>query len=79
MIDIDENVCAPEPPCNFFTANQFSPFFKQEDEELHRALFEAQGAIAPLQQIPRRIECELAKMEQLRRIPPGRASALAVE
>lgn len=70
VIDINENVCAPEPPRNFLTANQFSLFLKQEDEELHRALFETQGAIAPLQQIPRRIKCELAKMEQLRRTCP---------
>jgi len=67
VIDINENVGIPESLCNLFAGNQLSMSFDKQDQQLHRPSFEPQAAVAPLEQVPRRIQSELTKMESLRR------------
>jgi hypothetical protein len=62
MINIEENVRTPKAARYLLARHQLPMSFDQQDEQLHRAFLEAHGAGAPLEEIARLVQCELAEM-----------------
>jgi len=78
VLDIEENVFAPEALGDFFAGNELTLALGEKDEELHGELFDTQNALALLQDIARVVEYEVAEMELLGRRSLAR-SLLPVE
>jgi|SRR5579884_2950083 hypothetical protein len=70
VIDIQEDVLAPEAFGYFVAGDQISASFHQQDEQLHGELFKPQLVGAALQPITRAVKREVAEMEFLGRKTP---------
>jgi hypothetical protein len=76
VINIEENVLAPEPLGDLLAGNQLAGPLEQQDEQLHREFLQPQLTLAPLQPVAGLIERELAEMELLGRKSPTQAPEL---
>src|SRR5690242_1947567 len=80
VVDVDEDVLAPEAGGDLFARDQFPVASNQEDEQLHGELLQPQNPVGPLQAVAGLVEGEVAEMEFLGRnsLSCGAFSALGM-
>jgi hypothetical protein len=67
VIDIDEDVLAPEAGRDFLSGDEFPVTADQQDQQLHGEFLQPQDAVTPLQPVPGLVKGEVAEMEFLGR------------
>ena len=67
VINIKEDILAPEALGDLLAGYQPAAPFDQQDEQLHGEFFQAQEALPPLKPILGLVECEIAELEFLGR------------
>ena len=77
VLDIEENVLAPETLGNLVAGDQLTVPLEQEDEQLHGEFFHAQDIVASLEPVAGLIECVIAELELLGRKSPGALARVA--
>ena len=73
MVNIEEDILAPEPLGDFLAGYQLATAFEQQEEQLHGEFLQPQLALAPLEPVAGLVERELAEMELLGRKSPAQA------